>query len=135
MGVQMISHQLRRMTWRLGRKLYCWARKDLNNNPASNGEYWLLNKVIQDCKSHVLLFDVGANIGDWSEQALYLADRAGRPASIYAFEPCTATRRILSDKLAQFGGVEIFGIALSSNCRESILWPPKRSTIPSRDPS
>lgn len=110
----MISSHLRIAAWRLGRKLYCWARNDLANNPESNGEYWLLNEIVKEIPDHGLLLDVGANIGDWSLRALSFAQRAGRHAAIHAFEPCAETRNILSDRLTGIADVEIHPFALSA---------------------
>lgn len=110
----MLIRHFRRWTWRLGRKLYCWARGDLSNNPETNGEYWLLNELVKVLPSQALLLDVGANKGEWSLRALSLIHHATRQASIYAFEPCAATRSILTDRLSGFGNVEVFAFALSS---------------------
>lgn len=104
----------RALLWRLGRKLYCWARGDLANNPEQNGEYWLLNEVAKVLPSQALLLDVGANKGEWSLRALSLAERAGKQVAIVAFEPCAATRSLLADRLSGFSNVEVFALALSS---------------------
>lgn len=47
-------------------------------NPITNGEYNILNKIIQPSN---FVFDIGANCGDWSNQALE------RGANVVAFEP------------------------------------------------
>jgi FkbM family methyltransferase len=110
----MLLKQLRRWSWRLGRKLYCWARGDLANAPETNGEYWLLAELANVFPSQGLLLDVGANKGDWSLRALSLIHGAARETSIYAFEPCAATRSILVDRFSGFANVEVFPFALAA---------------------
>lgn len=37
------SAVVRKLMWRLGRKMYAYARGDGQNDPRTNGEYWLLS--------------------------------------------------------------------------------------------
>lgn len=104
---------IRRLVWRVGRKLYCWARRDVSNNPENNGEYWLLSEVTKELPSKALLLDVGANKGEWSVRASSLVTTASQ-ATICAFEPCADTRKILTDRFSGRDDVQIFGYALSS---------------------
>lgn len=90
---------VRYWSWRLGRKIYCWARGDLQNDPSRNGEYWLLEKAINDSDMQLVLFDVGANKGDWSVRALSLAKKFDKQPTLFAFEPCGETRAILKGRL------------------------------------
>jgi FkbM family methyltransferase len=110
----MISHHLRRAAWRLGRKIYCWARGDLVNDPIHNGEYWLLEQLINSPGGGGVLIDVGANVGEWSRHALAMADAANRQVSVFAFEPCSATRDILRRSLPEASNVEVVALALSA---------------------
>ncbi len=79
-----------------------------NKNPDfnTNGENWLwsrLSTLKMDC-----IFDVGANIGDWSIGALNKLS----PKRIYAFEPIPDTFELLTKNI---GNLEVFPqkIALS----------------------
>jgi FkbM family methyltransferase len=110
----MISARLRTLAWRLGRKVYCWARGDLVNDPRRNGEHWLLRKMIEGPGGGGVLMDVGANVGDWSRHALAMADAANRQVSVYAFEPCSATCSILRHRLSTAANVEVVPLALSA---------------------
>jgi FkbM family methyltransferase len=57
---------------------------DGNDDPATNGEQWLLNAVLPGC---LTVFDVGANRGDWTASAL-----AVNPGvTVHCFEPSLAT--------------------------------------------
>lgn len=105
---------LQNLAWRFGRKLYCWARGDLANDPTSNGEYWLLERLLQGVDSGGVLLDVGANRGDWSLRALEIAELAGKKVRLFSFEPCAATREILMARLPVSPHVEIFPFALSN---------------------
>lgn len=104
---------LRKTAWRLGRKLYCWGRGDVPNNPGSNGEYWILKHFISHASDSMVLLDVGANKGAWSLQAIAVA-AAGKSIQLYAFEPSAATREILQRNLSAHPGAEICALALSS---------------------
>lgn len=114
---------LRGFAWRLGRKLYCAARGEVCNEPSRNGEYWLLKRVLErapDKARHVIL-DVGANRGDWSNEAI----RISRPESnirVHAFEPSSPTRELLSKRLSGTRGVTIHSCALSNVDGDSILY-------------
>lgn len=105
---------LRKAAWSLGRRLYCWARGDLPNDPRTNGEYWLLDQVMREGEADLALFDVGANRGDWTWHATQIASRLGRRASVTAFEPCRDTRAMLQARIAGLNGVRVSGLALSS---------------------
>jgi FkbM family methyltransferase len=104
----------RRLIWRLGRKLYTWARGDLTNDPRSNGEYWLLRQVRKACSNPQVLFDVGANKGDWSAYALALPNVA-EGITIHAFEPSLATHSLLADRFKECPAVTVHAYALSDH--------------------
>ena len=112
---------MRSFFWRLGRKLYCVARRERANDPQSNGEYWLLEKILSTQRgcNNLVLMDIGANIGDWSEQARsgLLAHRiSGR---VVAFEPACSTFKVLNARFAGDQQITCTNIALSSASGES----------------
>ncbi len=76
--------------YRAARLLMYEAQFDVLNDPADNGEAYL-QRVVLACVSNPIVFDVGANIGDWS--AMLLANQ--KPTKLYAFEPCPGTFEIL----------------------------------------
>lgn len=117
--VTSIKDSLRRLAWRAGRKLYCVARGDFANDPHRNGEYWLLERAIFGSADKAVLFDVGANIGEWTLRATALAAAAGRPIRVIAFEPGSAAREILSRRTTDAANVEVVPVALSDSEGES----------------
>ena len=46
MKVLQLSDVIRGFAWRFGRRLYTRARGERENDPRTNGEYWLLEKVV-----------------------------------------------------------------------------------------
>jgi hypothetical protein len=93
------SAVVRNLIWRLGRKMYAYARGDGQNDPRANGEYWLLEQVLRASSSPKVLLDIGANKGDWTAKALALA-QASKEVHIHAFEPSRATRSMLAARFA-----------------------------------
>ena len=89
---------IRSTAWRLGRCLYFWARRDVPSDPATNGEYWLLEKLISQSEDNATLLDIGANRGDWTQKACDLLERRGRNGQIHAFEPTRSTFTFLADR-------------------------------------
>lgn len=118
-----MPHMTRYLAWKFGRKLYCWARGDLANAPERNGEYWLLEKYLASAKHGAVLFDVGANVGEWTLAATNTAKRTGTDIPrVFAFEPAAATRKILEARLAPLDNVDIIPFALSSEAGEATFY-------------
>lgn len=112
----MTSEQLlRRWSWRIGRRLYCWARGDFLNDPSRNGEYWLVESVLSVANDCDTILDVGANKGEWSARVLSAANAGGKKVRLIAFEPCSATRQMLHGRLGATSGFTICDSALSSS--------------------
>ena len=89
---------LRRLAWRLGRRLYVSARgEQIACDIESDGETYLQARVIANISPAEKLqaLDIGANQGDWTKHLLSLAP-ASRPnrrrLSIELFEPVPSTR-------------------------------------------
>ncbi|PAW76710.1 MAG: hypothetical protein B9S32_14340 [Verrucomicrobia bacterium Tous-C9LFEB] len=59
---------------------YAKRYHNMNYDPASNGEYWILQQIAT--ASPQVIFDVGANEGNWS----LVASKLFRTATIHAFE-------------------------------------------------
>jgi FkbM family methyltransferase len=109
----------RRRMWRLGRALYRVARNDVDNDPARNGERWLQARLLDAFRDEgrMVVFDVGANVGDWTRMLLDQAP-AGRAGAldVYAFEPVRSTLRTFQERLGghpRFGCVHAVPLALS----------------------
>lgn len=111
---------IRSLVWKISRRLYMWARRDLPNNPETNGEYWLIEKLLSTSSSSaVILMDIGANKGDWSAQALKILDCLGKCGEIYAFEPTQSTYEFLIKRFQNNANVILKKIALSNYSGEA----------------
>jgi len=90
----------RRNLARVARFLTNTARLDVTNDLHGNGESLVQECVLQNFPSDhkLIVFDVGANIGEWSIQLLKLWRE--RPEScLYAFEPVSSTMAMLEANL------------------------------------
>jgi len=110
----LMKNPFRSLAWRIGRSLYCWARGDVLNSPESNGEHWLLKKAIDAVSARATMLDVGANVGDWTSQAVAYSAQEAKSVKVISFEPCSATRETLQKRLSAVACVEICDYALSS---------------------
>jgi FkbM family methyltransferase len=83
--------------FRLGRWAYMTARNDVPNRISENGEKWVQSCVLKACRDNnsgrVVVFDIGANIGDWLRSLFDVAERLGclRQLAVHAFEPVPST--------------------------------------------
>lgn len=85
---------------RFARYLTNEIRRDGPNNSRLNGELLVQQCVLEHARK-AIVFDVGANIGEWTLSLLNQSRAGGhRNLAVYAFEPCAATRTTLSDQLA-----------------------------------
>lgn len=111
----------RSLIYRLGRHLYAWARGDLPNKPATNGEYWLVEKVIERMPYDAAFLDIGANKGDWTERVLACAAARRLPVTVRAFEPSAQTRQMLVTRFWNDPCVEIHATAMSDQSGTAIF--------------
>lgn len=107
-----ISRQRRNF---VGRQLspfvnYLWnALENKNNDHHTNGEFWLMKQL---SKLNInTVFDVGANIGKWADQANTMFPNA----SIYAFEPVPDTFKCLKSNTYVYQRIKAINAALSNS--------------------
>lgn len=121
----------RRAMYRIGRALYQKARGDVANDMVSNGEMLVQNCVVDAWKSgslsgqRLVVFDVGANVGDWSSALVnLLTDPTMREAAdLYIFEPVPSTFDFLKNRLGTQNPVLHYEqVALSSVNGESVIY-------------
>lgn len=121
----------RRATYRIGRALYQKARGDVANDMVSNGEMLVQNCVVDVWKSgglsgqRLVVFDVGANVGDWSSALVSrLTDPSMREAAdLYIFEPVPSTFDFLKNRLGTQNPIFHYEqVALSSENGESVIY-------------
>ena len=120
----------RRAAYRIGRALYQIARGDGPNDMVLNGEM-LVQKCVVDAwkrndlsRQRLVVFDVGANVGDWSSALLgLLTDATMREAvDLYVFEPVPSTLEFLKNRLGtQAQAVHYQRLALSSGSGEGVI--------------
>jgi FkbM family methyltransferase len=98
----------------IGANAYVRSYKNLNYDMTSNGEFYILDRL--PTKEMSTIFDVGANIGDYTSACLgrFRSD----DVTIHAFEPVPATFEKLSANVAS-PHVRRNAIGLS-NCRQMI---------------
>ena len=67
---------------------------DNNSNSSKNGEYEFLNGILKPLE-HGVVFDVGANVGNWAAAALEM----NQSNEIHCFEPSSATFAMLAQRV------------------------------------
>lgn len=124
------SNILRRAAWRFGRRIYADARGEGQNSILLNGELMVQRAAIDACAKDgrpAILFDIGANVGEWTVAALTYAGSVGlnpEAARVFAFEPVAGTREILDRNLGAAGfaaQVSVSGLALSDTASSRIM--------------
>lgn len=116
--------------YRLGRALYKEARGDHPNDMATNGEIFVQECVANAWKQgrlgdqKLVVFDVGANVGDWSAAMLQMLPDCEYPGALnlYAFEPVPTTFAVLERRLGATSGVRLANAALSSENGEAQIF-------------
>lgn len=82
-----------------------------------NGEYLCLKHILSDSKKELVVYDVGANIGEWTIAAL----QAGK-CTVHAFEPAGElykqfVKRIIEMKIADRVSANCYGLAASQSAK------------------
>ena len=112
----------RDLVWRVGRFLYLGARRELSLDPQTDGEYQLQSWLVQECKAKqtgsLSVFDVGANLGWWSENLVDLVSpNSSLRLELLGFEPAPDQRKELEarfDRIAKDNiKLDISSVALS----------------------
>jgi FkbM family methyltransferase len=94
-----------------------------NEDPATNGELWLMRQFLPQAQ---VVFDIGANVGDWSLLATQHLTAPG--AKIYAWEPLPATAEKLRARLPP--NAEVICAAASDHDGTADIWlSPCNSTL------
>jgi FkbM family methyltransferase len=113
---------LRRLVWRIGRRLYTTARgEQMSLEIETDGEAYLAKCVLNGVSSEttIQVLDIGANQGDWIRCLLAQIPapcRTPNRVRIDAFEPVPSTRNRLLKTLSEIdsnGLVKIHPLALS----------------------
>lgn len=88
--------------------MYCAAYDNLNYDPRSNGEHWLISRL--STLPIRCVFDVGANRGEWAD----VASRNFLAADIHVFEIAPGVGRVLQHKFRDAQNISVHLTGLSS---------------------
>ena len=88
-------------------------------NNTISGEKWLMENVIKNLGDNIVIFDVGAHIGDYTKSMLHCGVKAKK---IICFEPNPHTFEILSCGFNDNNVVTAVQMALSDHKGEIILY-------------
>lgn len=105
--------------WRttMGRFLLNYAAGDNNHHAESNGEYYFLRKLLTAKKTKSVMFDVGANLGEWSKATDALLVEG---SIIYAFEPVKQTYDALANNASDT--IKPFNMALGETEKKVAIY-------------
>ena len=92
----------RRRMVRFGQFLVNTGRLDILNDLAGNGEEVIQEVVLARANQPLVVFDVGAFRGWWTERLLRIARPAHRALEIYLFEPSKRNHAILLERMSTF---------------------------------
>jgi len=92
-----------------------------------NGETWLMRQLIAhrimvNSSEPMVIFDVGANVGDYTRMALREARAARCPIEVYAFEPCLRNCEILRRNFTADSNVRISSVAVADKREQRSLY-------------
>lgn len=115
------SFAIRSFLWRLGRRLFTWARREATSRFETNGELWLIQNLLAgaDTSKASILLDIGAYKGNWSDRAASLLRRQNISGHVHAFEPTSATFSYLSRKFKGSEQVTLHQVAISDRSGEA----------------
>lgn len=90
-------------------------------DPANSGEAFVLRQMCAQLpvRSTPVIFDVGANIGDYTWEALRIF---GPHSRIYCFEPATRTFERLRARFTSHANVRMQNIGFSNSARQAALY-------------
>jgi FkbM family methyltransferase len=102
--------------------LHAMAQRGLNIGPSADvlesGEAMVL-ELLDNRPGEIVVFDVGANIGEWSELA---QNRFGSRARIFSFEPSAATFARLKERVGQHRNITLVNAGLGKEAANVTLY-------------
>ncbi len=79
------------------------------------GEYTILENIIEAAEEPVVIFDVGANKGDYTRQVLKIAEQLNKNVEVHLFEPQKYNIEILHRSFSHLNNIIINDFGLSNN--------------------
>lgn len=112
LAVQIIGKPL---AWRIGRAIYLLARDEAGNEIDTNGEADLIRAVVaaKSDQRPIRFWDVGGNLGDWSQVAAAATAAAGLDCTIDIFEPAPESASHLAQRFAEKPSARVHQVALA----------------------
>ena len=127
--MRFIKHLMRtRKFQRIWARLLRVALYGMNFGPINirtNGEEALIEKLIARLPPDAVLFDVGANVGDYT---LALLRHCGPGVRIFAFEPAARTFALLQDSVSRAANVKLDRIGFGEHAGETDLFADKQAS-------
>ncbi len=105
-------------------KLFHLSLKGMNFGQVGSGEERVLLDTLKNTKSPVI-FDVGANIGQYSTMAQAILKT---PGTVYAFEPSKPNFDILTQNVQQYPDIRCFNQGLGNKNEQVKLYKDQEST-------
>ncbi len=117
-------------------RLYNSIENNNNVDFFKNGEGVVLNQIIKNYKKDKLkIFDVGANIGEYSQMVIKSCKKFYKEFDLHLFEPVPSTASILVNNIPKesFIHVNILGLS-NKNCESEIYINPQSNSLASLYP-
>jgi FkbM family methyltransferase len=116
----------RRVVRLVGRQLFRLAENNDDPRSGRNGERWLLNRLLAtharaEAGRAFVVFDGGANVGDYTGEVLAAGARAGVRVEVHAFEPSPFCVAQLQQRFSAEPAVRLVGAALADRTGEAPL--------------
>lgn len=110
--------------YKISRKIVDYHQNENNCDILTNGEMHFLKSNIYKFK---VVFDVGANVGEWTEQVTNLSREYSKKTQdsiveIYSFEPSKQTFKTLEKNVGNFKNVSIHNIGLGEKREEKLFF-------------
>lgn len=102
-------------------RIFCYLENNGNADFLTNGESFFLDGLFdsfgKNCHNHteIILFDIGANIGEYTQVLLDKSTYLNNKVKIHLFEPTQACFDILQKKFAHFDEIVLNKKAVSNN--------------------
>jgi len=105
-----------------------------NYNPKNNGEEWVLNRlfcILLAGQKSFVVFDIGANVGDYSESVYKILKISGKKGQIHLFEPTKYCLKILEERFGVRKNFIINNFGASNTKRSARIFNYKESGLSS----
>jgi FkbM family methyltransferase len=117
----------RRALRAMGRPFFRWAENNGDPRITRNGELWLLRSLLAEHSARepsrpFVVFDGGANVGDYTQVVVKEARAASCAVEVHAFEPSPHNLELLHQTFADESAVRVVGAALADRAGEACLY-------------